>query len=619
MCGFVAAVGSEQLRTPFEAAHRRQFHRGPDAQETQRETIAGQFVGLAHQRLAVVDLSEHGVQPMSSLSGRLTMVFNGEIYNYAELATKHGLEGEAARNDTKVALELIERMGINKACAEFNGMWAMAVLDRQLGQLHLSRDRVGKKPLYWTQTKDGFAAASEMHSLLSFPGLEFKPDLVTAARFLGLSLQNVDERSWAEGIKSIAPGTVRTLSIGEDSVEIGDERFFWPTAKIGAIQTSIERTEDEWVAFLRDTLEDAVGVRLRADVPVGIALSGGIDSSVLCAIASQQGAADKTTFFSAVSPGQPEDESKYVDMVAANLGIPVEKVELSDQDSSNILDEVALCSRFHDGPLTSFSPLLFRRLMARAREMGITVILTGQGADEAFCGYRKYPYFALRQLLRERKPAKFAMLAAQLLQKGAIGNFKLSEAKRYLGRSEAEHLGPALANVDANLTGGNTLAERQWDDVSKFSVPALCHYEDRMSMSVSREVRSPFLDYRMIELGLAMPMEMKLGRGWTKYALRQAYANALPNDVIWRRDKKGFANPENKWLRASRDQAIEMMSAKDAPVYRYGLIKREPYLALLKRYMDGDDRIWFREAFAPISTNIWLDNVENGNFADPQG
>ncbi len=555
---------------------------------------------------------------MRSTSGRTIIAFNGEIYNYVELAYEYGLAGPMARNDTAVAVELIERLGIEEACSRFNGMWAMAVLDRQRGLLHFSRDRLGKKPLYYATYGRQFMAASEMHSLLMMPGMDFKPDLTTAGRFLSLSLQNVDDRSWARGISAIPAGAVRTINLSHPIPELSEPRFFWSLLKNEAMVPSPHLSEDQWLSRLRDTLEDSVAMRLRADVPVGVALSGGIDSSVICAITRAMRDGQGATFFSAVSPGQPEDESRFVDMVSRHLDIPVEKVELSNSDSADILTEVADCSRFHDGPLTSFSPLLFRRLMERARQMGITVVLTGQGADEAFCGYRKYPFFALRELIAEKRPLRAAFKALQFLTKGAIGNFRFVEAKRYLGRSERGHLGEALADFNHNLRAGTGLAARQWADIRHYSVPALCHYEDRMSMSWSREVRSPFLDYRLIELGLAMPMEMKLGQGWTKYALRKAYADTLPDAVIWRRDKKGFANPEDNWLRGAGAHALEMMGAPDAPVYAHGLIEREPYLAMLRRYLAGDDRIWFREVFAPISTNIWLETVQSGASAIEQ-
>jgi asparagine synthase (glutamine-hydrolysing) len=191
-----------------------------------------------------------------------------------------------------------------------------------------------------------------------------------------------------------------------------------------------------------------------------------------------------------------------------------------------------------------------------------------------------------------------------------LGQFKISEAKRYLGARNASIMGPATndAYVPLDLSDvGGGIAPRQLVDIERLSVPHLCHYEDRMSMAMSREVRSPFLDYRVIEMGLRLPVHLKMQRGWTKFALRKAFEDKLPTSITWRKDKKGFANPEGTWFKAElKPQVLDLMGDPANPVYQLGLVDRAAYLDLYKAFCKGDKRVWFKDVFAPFSLSLWL-------------
>lgn len=609
MCGFIFALSKRPVRGFVMSAHHRQSYRGPDGEGFCFEERGGVHIGMAHERLAIVGLSENGAQPMMSASGRFRILFNGEVYNYRELARQFGLQVLRSGTDTEVIVELVERMGVAAAIQHFNGMWAMVIQDIETNRFHVSRDRFGKKPLYLHRDSNGIYMASEMHSLLGLPGVDLTPDAVTASRFLSQSLQNIDERSWLQDIKSFPPASLAEIDGTNPAAGLCNLRRFW----MPGYETPLpQQRPEETIEELRALVQDATRLRLHADVPVGVALSGGIDSSIISVLATQcMGAqGQRTELFSAVNPGSKEDESEHIDVMERHLGADVRRFTLNPNEGEGLLSLLKTCIGHNDGPVSSFSNLLFYKLMQSAHSTGITVVLTGQGADEAFCGYRKYPILEIKRLLKARRIADATRLTLGFIANGTIlPQFNLTEAKRYAGSSNRSILGPnAVAALDLAALGWITsLGERQWLDVSRYSVPYLCHYEDRMSMAWSREVRSPFLDYRVVDMGLRMPERMKLTRGWTKYALRKAFERDLPASIAWRKDKQGFVNPQDDWLKGKLQPVVrDLMGRADARVYQAGLVDRQEYLKRFDEYCAGSRLVWFRDVFAPFSLELWM-------------
>lgn len=615
MCGLVFAASKSNLSPFIQAAHYRQRHRGPDAGSVYFKQVGNINIGMAHERLSVVDLSELGAQPMTSASGRYTIIFNGEIYNYLELALKHKLNSLRSGTDTEVAVELIDKLGVDEACRNFNGMWAFVVYDVFNERVYVSRDRFGKKPLYFTKKdKSGIYMASEMRTLLSLFDGDINPDPVVASRFLAQALQNVDNRSWVDGIEAFPAASIAEIDLRDTEAGLQNIRRFWNPSLwngVGNIAT------EDYLDQLREILDDSVRLRLQADVPVGIALSGGLDSSIIAAL-SKRGdslSSSRTVLFSAVNPGSSDDESHFVDVMSDYLNIGVERFSLDPSEGDGLHSLLERCIDYADGPVSSFSNVLFYKLMERASDIGVTVVLTGQGADEVFCGYRKYPMLEIKRRFMSGDLIGALRMAAGFLYNGTLlSEFNFNEAKRYLGRSNSSVLGPVCeaALIRESLSGITSLAQRQLADIEHYSVPYLCHYEDRMSMAWSREVRSPFLDYRLVELGLKLPEVLKLSGGWTKYALREAYKNFLPQQVVWRKDKKGFVNPQDDWLKgALKSFVLDIMSSPNAYVYRHGLVDRAGYLSLFNRYCKGQPGIWFRDVFSPFSLELWLRSVNS--------
>tara|TARA_B100001250_G_scaffold414630_1_gene454989 strand:- start:14588 stop:16426 length:1839 start_codon:yes stop_codon:yes gene_type:complete len=610
MCGIAFAIGNQSVTDFIKQANHIQNHRGPDMQNTEIEKYRNFSIGFSHQRLSILDLSKSGEQPMTSKSGKLTILFNGEIYNYLELKKKFNLNIYKSKTDTEVALQLIEKIGIYEACRQFNGFWALIVYDRDLKKIYISRDRFGKKPLNYLYHNNCIYIASEIKSFYTIKGFSIQPNKLTVSRFLTQSLSNIDTNTWINNIISFPASSIGLIDLNHIDDGIKNIEKFW--------QVNINKdikNKGYYYEQLIELLENSIKIRLHADVPVGVALSGGIDSSIIASITNkfQNTTNQKTSLFSVVNPGHKEDESYYINLLADYLDIDVKKFNFSPKNSDEFNKILKKCIYHNDGPIPSFSSLLFFKLMQFSKKIGIKVVLTGQGADEAFCGYNKYSLLYIKNLITKFNLIKATKVIIPFLNQNTLfNNFKFSEARRYIGHMNSKIIGSELLNdvVKENISEFNSISERQLLDIEKFSVPYLTHYEDRMSMAYSREIRSPFLDYRIVELGLNMPVNLKINSGWTKYCLRNTFENILPSKIAWRKDKMGFANPQDYWFKEILlDSCLKDMSDRNAPVYRYGFIDKNQYFKLLKKYINGDNRIWFRDVFTPYSLNIWLSST----------
>ena len=608
MCGIYGVVRRRGGQgRPFaeivRAANTVQAHRGPD--DTGHETfeVGNWDVLLGFQRLAILDLSAQGHQPMRSASGRSWIVFNGEIYNYVEIRTARAMHLRSG-SDTEVLLEALDAGAHSSALAACNGMWGFAHLHLDQRRLSLSRDRMGEKPLYVHEQADQLVFASELKTLLTLLGARVAPDPHVVARFLAESIVDADTACFVDGVRSLPAGSVLAFDLDAATLR-AHERPYW-TARIGELPTEVS------VADLRELVVEAVRIRLRSDVPVGICLSGGVDSSILAASARALGATAALTAITAGTPGSAYDESSQAQLVADHTGIRLEIVDVNAMGVPT-LDELRDACWHNDQPLVSFAAVAYRRMMHRARDLGITVLLSGQGADELFCGYRKYPVFDVQQLIRDRRVLAGAVAGGWMAYRGvSLSALRPGELGRYLPWKRTEVpslLGPAARAAfvpTASGLGGAGMAARQLRDLLELSVPALTHYEDRMSMAEGREVRLPFLDPAVIEAGLNAPMGMKINKGWTKYGLRAAFSADLPREVLWSPVKRGFTLPEAEWLRNELRAPVAELLRGECKMYDLGLVDRNSAIAAFDRHCAGRGRTWFRTIIAPISLELWL-------------
>jgi asparagine synthase (glutamine-hydrolysing) len=622
MCGLAGLFGSfgiEHTRQLVERMLQVQSHRGPDSNGIWCDTIRGVDFGLGLQRLKILDLSDAANQPMISGDRRFVLVFNGEVYNYVELREELMDCGVAFRTsgDTEVLLQALIMWG-PAALGRLNGMWALVLLDRINGEIILSRDRFGVKPLYTYSEGRGMFVSSEIKAILKVAGKRFRVRTSVANAYLSQGLMCTRSATFFSGIEEFPAGhwaKVRAEDIGKNRMQL---KRYWTAPT----ELPRESTEHDLIERVRDTFVDSVRLRLRSDVPIGVLLSGGIDSSAIAATVHQiDPSREDIKLLSAVGNNGTNDEQPFIDVMANHLKRRVEKVVL-DYPSSRALDMISEATWFNDEPIgLSFSMLAYYLLMKRSRELGVTVLLSGQGADEILCGYKKYLAFYLQQLIASGHWLMAARVMSTFMRRGtAFSQANYREAKRYLPNwlrfSEIDVRGPTLlaANerIDVGLNGAVT--DRQVLDLESLSVPALVHHEDRLSMAQAREIRLPFLDYRLVSLVAPLPAHLKLRDGWTKWIFRKAIEPLLPHAIAWRKDKQNFIVPQNEWFRSVLRSDLAKLLRTEWVSERLGLIDRGKfrfrYEAYLRQRTTGG-RLGIKDIFAPVALELWARRFES--------
>ena len=504
MCGLtgIIAASESDVESFLEVSSRLQKHRGPDIQQKRTFSIGDKTLGFSHQRLSILDLSDAGVQPMSDLLDYSCLVNNGEVYNYQEIKTSLQQASYRSSSDTEVVLNALLELGVEKSLNMFNGMWAIAWFDRRVNKLYLCRDRVGVKPLYYHLNNGKLYFSSEVKSILQATGDKFSLNYQAVGEYIYQSQQDTTDNSFFSEIKSVPAGHYATIDLGKDILDISFTKY-WD------VSDAEPYIGDDLEVHVKKLFTDAVKLRLRSDVPVGVTLSGGLDSSAIAVtMKSILGSADNLNIISAVAPDSKLDESEFIDEMVNHLGASVHKVKM-DWGADEALELLRKVTWYNDSPVGSFSNIAHYLMMKEAHKLGITVILSGQGADELLCGYKKYLGFYLQWLVRNKLYFKAFKIFNDFLFNGTvISQFNLKEAKRYLPKFivksdidiGGEKLKRRFSPLQLSIKPGQTVQARQAEDLERFSVPFLTHYEDRMSMAWSREIRLPFLDYRLMEL-----------------------------------------------------------------------------------------------------------------------
>lgn len=558
-------------------------HRGPDGEGFWSDGEAG--IAFGHNRLAIVDLSEAGYQPMRSASGRYVITFNGEIYNFRDLRRELESAGHQFRGacDTEVILCAIENWGLDASLKRFAGMFAFGLWDLQTRTLHLARDRMGKKPIYVAPTRHALVFGSELKAIRCFPG--FNPELnLNAARAMLSRGWVPDHNCIWRGVFKLPPGSVLSLT-AEDFAKARRTgsvrhrvRAWWSLAEVATKgrQDPMVGSDEELTSELDGLLRLAVRERMNADVPLGAFLSGGIDSSTVVALMQAQSQKSVRTFTIAFGE-RGFDEAPHAAAVARHLGTDHTELHLSPASARDIIPELP---QTWDEPFADESqiPTL---LVARLARQHVTVALTGDGGDECFAGYARHLMAAranrqhgMPSPLRETLAAAIALMARATrhnifsklplsgLTRHALRSDRLDRLARLLSAADQEELYQRLTGSStANLCrpGPRTSLRRapQLDDLlSRLLYNDMADYLpgdilvklDRASMANSLEGRCPLLDHRVVEFAWRMPANAMVRHGQGKWLLRQLLRRYVPQRLI-NRPKQGFDVPIALWLR----------------------------------------------------------------------
>lgn len=549
-----------RLRTALDAIR----HRGPDdvGQFSWSDPSSSARVDLGLVRLAILDLSPAGHQPMSLPGGRFTISFNGEITNYVEIRETLRSLGETfvSDGDTEVLLKAWGRWGLG-TLERLEGMFAFAILDTLERTLTLARDPFGIKPLYYVHDGDRFAFNSELHGLLASAVPQPRLDWQTAVDYLQWSIVDHTDRTFVEGVSQLAPGHFAVLDV--DSGRFAEPvRYWWPS-----VDRSYSGSYRDAVDTVRSLFLDSVKRNLRSDVPLGIALSGGIDSSAIVGAVRHLEPDIPIDTFSYIAPGFERSEHEWIASVAEALGARSHTVATDADDLERDLDDLIVSE---GEPFGSTSIYAQYRVFKLAREHGIVVTLDGQGGDEVFAGYSGYPASRMKSLLETGRWVEAAQFArgwgtwpgrdTRSMLVEAVGQFAPASIR---GRIIRRPLSPILdasrleeRGVDVRFpltvvqpARGRRVMSQLRTALTRVGLPSLLRNGDRNSMRFSIESRVPFLDRAMTEFVLTLPEDWLIGPdGTTKRILRDAARGLIPDAVVDRRDKVGFETPESGWL-----------------------------------------------------------------------
>lgn len=543
------------------------IHRGPD----DHGYYYGPGIALGHRRLAILDLSEAGHQPMEYL-GRYVITFNGEIYNYIEIRRELEYEGYSfkSKTDTEVIMAAYDKWGMD-CLKRFNGMWVFALYDKAKNMVFCARDRFGVKPFYYWVAPDGtFCFGSEIKQFTVYPGWKAQVNPQRAYDFLAYGITNHTDETLFKNVYELEKGCLMCLSV--DNVRI-DENGRSPTDLwYELVPSKFAGSFEEAGVEFKNLLVDSVKLRLRSDVPVGSCLSGGLDSSsIVCIVNNLLHEEDSTSSqrtFSACSEVEQIDERKWVDEVVSSKGVEAHYVYPSLDELFEWLPSITWKQ---DEPF--YSPGIYAQwcVFRLAANNNVTVMLDGQGADELLAGYSSFfpPRFAgllksgkflnfwqeinitkeIHDISRTRSLMNIArVLLPDVLKKPLLeifGGHTPSPKWLALDILKASPLNPYL-NLPSHIDDIQTMSKLQ---ILSTHLPALLHWEDRDSMAHSLESRCPFLDYRLVEFVLGLPDEYKLSNGSTKRVLRNGMRGILPDSICDRMDKQGFITPEELWMK----------------------------------------------------------------------
>jgi asparagine synthase (glutamine-hydrolysing) len=610
MCGICGILGSEVKARELDAMTAVQHHRGPDDRGV--AVLGGGAVGLGHNRLSIIDLSEAGHQPMTNGDGRLTIVFNGEVYNYLEL--KQELSGYRFRgdSDTEVVLAAYERWG-EECPGHFVGMFAFAIWDAEKKHLFCARDRLGVKPFHYVRHGGRFLFASEIKALLAI-GVPAEPDEESWGLYLTHGVYELPGSSFFKGVKTLPPAHAMTVTA--DGIQ--KQWRYWDLAERAG--EPLDADDDTAADEVRALLEESVRLRLRADVPVGVMLSGGLDSAAVMTTVDRllpQGGEIET--FTGVFGDPRYDEDDFSEQVPRQsrwrrnfASFPHDKVwELVDQ------------AIWHqEAPFGGISTLLYHQAHDLAKERGVTVLLEGQGGDELFAGYGYFrpPYYldlleaggwrAVRREVRKTPRESCDWLSqARFLREGRDKPIYYDGSSHLRSECISGDVRENTALPDYPAPFGDRLRNALYRDLCVTKLPRVLRMNDRVSMAYSRELRQPLIDHRLVEYAFRLPGGQKIRAGQGKFLLRHAMRRDLPADLRGT-PKRFVVTPQREWLSGPLAGAvtdiIESREFRERGLFDVAGVRR----AWKKFQEGGAENAFF--VWQWVNTELWFRRFADG-------
>tara|TARA_E500000331_G_scaffold82519_2_gene78297 strand:+ start:951 stop:2846 length:1896 start_codon:yes stop_codon:yes gene_type:complete len=597
-------------------------HRGPDGEGN----ASGKGYHFGHRRLAIIDI-DHGSQPMISDDGSVTLIFNGEIYNYLELRQDLVRDGVRFRthSDTEVLLRCYERFG-EKMLEKLNGMFAFALLDARNNLFFAARDHFGIKPFYYSLLDDGsIVFGSEIKALFCVPEIKKLPDMAGLHEYLTFQFC-LNDKTLFSGIKKLLPAHSLKLNLSDQSLKI--RKWWHPSFEINE-SLSPEQFKDKLNYLIHDSIKN----QLRGDVPVGGHLSGGLDSSIVVASASMHYGAGFKSFTGKFSEGAQYDETQFARIVAEATNCEYHEITITSHD---VEDSLKKLMHHMDEPAAG-PGLVPQYVVSKYAKQHVSVVLGGQGGDELFGGYARYLVAYLEQCLKggifetqeegthivdlESIIPNLPMLKnyVPLMSKfWGSGLFEPMEQRYFKILDKGEHL-RGVIHKDIVKDFDNELLWNNFEEIFSGSgsksylnkmtyfdqntlLPALLQVEDRVSMAVSLESRVPMLDYRIAELAASMPPAIKYAGGRSKNMLKESMASILPKKIISREDKMGFPVPLNEWLSGPLKDFVgdTLLSRKSR---ERGLFDSEKMSILSK-----NESQYGREVWGALCLEMWFQN-----------
>ena len=630
MCGFIGLLNKKNKIETLSFTKMRDSiaHRGPD----DKGLYLDNNLGLGFRRLSIIDLKS-GHQPMSTVDDRYTIVFNGEIYNYVELRNdliKQGVTFQTS-SDTEVILQLFAQKG--KDCLHLlNGMFAFAIWDKHKRELFFARDRFGIKPFYYYHDEERFIFGSEIKAIIADSSIKREANYKAIYDYLSF-MYIPDNKTFFKGIFKLLPGYCGTIS---NASELKIEQYWDIQFK------ETDKTEEEYIAELRDLIEDAVKIHLRSDVPVGCHLSGGLDSSTVTILSAKNLKQKIKTFSGKFAENEFYDETKYAKLVAREADAEYLENVPNQEWFENVLPKIM----WHmDEPCVGPGIIPQFSVCQLAAE-NVKVALGGQGGDEIFGGYPRY-FLAYEAFIKSNKSdniiqhtnkTKISRLINKLVfikgyanQHGIKTTLKkvIQAKKREIGLNTnsfndiwrnysasfkfqemsllTDQFQSFVKDYDANAVFNQYINQCETTDIFnkmlyhdiKAYLPGLLQVEDRMSMAVSLESRVPLLDYRIVEYAASIPSQIKVKGLEPKYIFKKAIQGIIPDEVLNRKDKKGFPTPINIWFKQNPQYVKDILldeAAKTRNLFNFNTIEK-----MLKSNEDYSWQLWML-----INIELWF-------------